>query len=108
MNSSLTYHISVVRLQRTVYHGNVSIADAGFHHRVAGYAGIECCLGILYQVAVEVETVVQIILGRTRKTGFYAGSKLQLQSAVELTSQKFYLRHIRRIVSSNPYLTHTA
>ena len=47
--------VTIPRLYGSVDDGDVTIADAGFHHRIAFHASVERGFGVRDEVAIEVE-----------------------------------------------------
>ena len=56
--------VTIPRLYGSVDDGDVTIADAGFHHRIAFHTSVESGFWMSDEVSIEVEAVRQIILGR--------------------------------------------
>ena len=71
--------IAMLRLQRLVDDHDVALVDACVDHRVARHHAVEGSLGILDDVAVEVDRVVHVVLGRAGKSGLDRGRELQRQ-----------------------------
>ena len=83
--------VAVDGLQRAVDHRDVAVADTRLNHRVARHTPVERSLRILYKVAVEVETIVQIVVRRTREARLYRRCKCKREPMCEVALQKFYL-----------------
>ena len=65
-------HVAAVYLHALVDHEDVALVHVGVHHAVAHHAGIEGALGVLHEVAVQVDGVFHIVLRRRGETGTHA------------------------------------
>ena len=56
--------IAILRLYGSVDYSDVSITDAGLHHRIALHTPIERGFRVLDKVTIEVQAIAMIIFGR--------------------------------------------
>ena len=56
--------VTIPRLYGSVDDGDVTIADAGFHHRIAFHASVEGGFGVGDEVTIEVECITHVVFGR--------------------------------------------